>query len=229
MNDTTRPKVLVWDWPVRAFHWSLAALFVASYALGDSERWRNLHVAFGYGVLALIVFRILWGFIGSRPARFASFIRGPASVAGYVGGLVRGRPAAATGHNPAGGWAILALLLLGVATGVSGWLRYQDLGGERLEELHELFANAWLALVGIHVLAVVLSSVLHRENLARAMLTGRKRGLPGEGATRAHGVVALALLVALGLLIASTARTPAVPAAADGAPAVAHAAPKDED
>jgi cytochrome b len=229
MNESNRSRVLVWDWPVRAFHGGFALLFVLAYALGDSERWRNVHVALGYGVLALIAFRILWGLVGTRPARFAAFLRGPGAVARYLAGVVRGQPATHTGHNPAGGWAIVALLGLGAATGISGWLRYQDLGGERMEDLHELLAGAWLGLVVIHIAAVVLSSVLHRENLALAMLTGRKRGLSSEGATRSHALVAAGLVVAVGLVIGFAAAVAPGNAEADAPAAVAPAARKDED
>ncbi len=233
MNDPTRLAVLVWDWPVRAFHWGFALLFALAYALGDSERWRNVHVALGYGVLALIAFRIMWGLVGTRPARFAEFVRGPGAVLRYLGGIARGRPAAHAGHNPAGGWAIVALLGLGAATGISGWLRYQDLGGESMEDLHELLAGAWLGLVVVHIAAVVLSSLLHRENLALAMLTGRKRARASEGAGHQHALVAVGVIAAVGLVIGWTAR--ASPVASEVGPgtgtpvAVAPAARKDED
>jgi cytochrome b len=229
MNETPRARILVWDWPVRAFHWSLALAFALAYALGDSEKWRNVHVALGYGVLALIGFRLVWGIIGTRPARFAAFIRSPRAAARYLAALVRGQPAEHTGHNPAGGWAIVGLLLLGLATGASGWLRYQDIGGERLEDLHEALANAWLALVALHVVAVIASSLLHRENLARAMLTGRKRGLPAEGARRAHGLVAVALVLVVGSLVYLTGGAAPGAAAVPSVTTVAVAGRNDED
>jgi cytochrome b len=226
MSGPVQSKVLVWDWPVRTFHAAFALLFALAYALGDSERWRNVHVALGYGILALIAFRIVWGLVGTRPARFASFVRGPRAVRDYLAGVLRGAPAAHAGHNPAGGWAIVALLGLGAATGISGWLRYQELGGDGMEELHEWLAGAWLALVAVHVLAVVLSSLLHRENLALAMLTGRKRAAAAEGAGRAHAPVAIGLFAALGLLIAWAVVAPTP--APDGA-ALAPSAGKAED
>ena len=229
MNDSTRSRVLVWDWPVRAFHWCFALLFALAYALGDSERWRNIHVALGYGVLALVAFRLLWGLVGTRPARFTDFVRGPRAVWRDLAGLARGRPSAHSGHNPAGGWAIVALLGLGAATGISGWLRYQELGGEGMEDLHEWLAGAWLALVVLHIGAVVLSSVLHRENLALAMLTGRKQALPGEAAKRPYALVAMGLVAVVGLLVGWTAGAAPTQAVADAPPAVAPAVRKDED
>lgn len=190
-------KSKVWDLPVRVFHWGLAASFAGAYVLSESERLRNVHVALGYGALALIAFRILWGFVGSRYARFASFAYGPGAALRYLRDALRGRPQHYTGHNPAGSWAVYAILLVGLATGVTGYLQYNDLGGESLEELHEVMANAWLVLVGLHVAGVVFSSFVHRENLALAMVTGRKRGEDGIAWPRTVRGVGLGLATAL--------------------------------
>lgn len=229
MSARNASRTLVWDWPVRVFHWGLVLAFAGAYLLGDSERWRLLHVALGYAALALIAFRLLWGVVGSRPARFGAFVRSPGAVVQYLASLARRRPESHTGHNPAGGWAILAILGLGLATGVSGWLRYQDLGGEWLEEAHEFMANAWLALVVLHLVAVFASSVLHRENLVRAMLTGFKHGNPAEGAARAHGVVAFVLLAVVASIVVTSSRAPAADATASPPAAVAVAGRNDED
>ena len=169
-------KALVWDLPVRIFHWSLAASFALAYALSESERLRNVHVMLGYTVLGLIAFRVLWGFIGSPHARFASFLHTPAAALRYLKDAVAGRPRHYTGHNPAGSWAVYAILLLGVGTGVTGYLNFNGIGGEGMEEIHGALANAWLAVVVLHVLGVIFSSFVHRENLARAMVTGYKQG-----------------------------------------------------
>ena len=170
-------KILVWDLPTRLFHWSLAAAFAGAWLTGDSERWRDVHVLLGYAFAGLIAFRLLWGFVGSRHARFASFVTGPGPVLRYLGSILKARPEHHVGHNPAGGWAVLALLGLGAVTAFSGYAYYNELGGDWLEELHEGAASAMLALVFVHIGAVVLSSLLHRENLVRAMITGLKRGL----------------------------------------------------
>lgn len=222
------PRILVWDWPVRVFHLGLALAFAGAYALGDSERWRNVHVALGYVALVLIGFRLLWGLVGTRHARFGSFAYTPREAFRYLAGLLQGRPRHYTGHNPAGSWAVYAMLILGLATGVSGWLRYEDHGGETLEALHEGFANAWLGLVGLHVVAVMVSSLLHRENLVRAMITGYKRGAADEAAGRAHGALGLALLVGIATLAAFLLRPPARDAPVVTA-AVASRAPIDQD
>ncbi len=194
---TAERKVLVWDAPVRVFHWLMVASFAGAYLSAESERWRLLHVTLGYTMAALVAFRIVWGLIGTRHARFASFVRGPGAVLRYLGALLRGRPEHHTGHNPAGALAIVALLGLTLAVAVSGWAVFNDVGGKWLEELHEGSAGLMLAIVGIHVAAVVLSSWLHRENLVGAMIDGRKTGRPQVGVRSAWRSVAALMLAAV--------------------------------
>jgi cytochrome b len=189
--------VLVWDIPTRVFHGLLVACFGLAWLSAESERLRDIHVLSSYLLLALIGFRLVWGLIGSRYARFAEFVRGPSAVSAYLRGLMQGHPPTYTGHNPAGALAIVALLGLGVASGITGWLAFNEMGGEVVAELHETVANAMLALVFLHILAVVISSRLHGENLVKAMLTGYKSGASGMGIRRAHGGVALVLVTGL--------------------------------
>ena len=177
-------RILVWDLPTRLFHWLLAATFAGAWLTAESERWRDVHVVLGYTFAGLIAFRLLWGLIGSRYARFSSFVKGPSSVARYLRSLLSRSPEHHVGHNPAGGWAVLALLALGIAAALSGFLTYNDLAGHFMEELHEAAASAMLALVLVHIAAVALSSLLHRENLVLAMITGLKRGLPPQAIRR---------------------------------------------
>ena len=175
MKPDSRTSVRVWDLPTRLFHWLLAVSFAGAWLTAESERWRDVHVVLGYGFAGLIAFRLLWGLVGTRYARFASFVRGPAAVKRYLASLLTARPEHHVGHNPAGGWAVLALLGLGLTTALAGYAAYNDFGGHWMEELHEGAASAMLALVFVHIGAVLLSSLLHGENLVRAMLTGLKR------------------------------------------------------
>ncbi len=192
-------RVLVWDAPVRVFHWLLVLSFAGAWLTAESERWRMVHVTLGYTMAGLVAFRILWGVFGTRHARFTDFVRGPTAVMTYLKSLLRGRPEHHAGHNPAGALAVVALLLLAVAVPATGWALFNDLGGEWLKELHEGVANAMLALVIVHVAAVAISSWLHRENLVAAMITGRKTA-PGEEAIRGawRSVAALMLVAVLG-------------------------------
>lgn len=199
-------KILVWDWPVRIGHWLMAGAFCLAWLTAESETFRLVHVFAGSAVLGVATFRLPWGLIGSRYARFKDFVRGPTAVKDYVGGLLRLKPAHHVGHNPAGGWAIVLLLTLGIVTSLIGWAVYNDVGGEWLGELHEGLAGAMLGLVVVHLLGVFSSSLLHGENLARAMLTGRKQGSENEAIPSARPFAAVLLLIwvaAAGWLVAS--------------------------
>lgn len=143
--------------------------------LAPAARHAGLHLA------GLLVFRLLWGLIGTRHARFADFVRGPGAVRRYVVALLRGRPEHHVGHNPAGALAIMALLTLGSLSAVTGWAVYEQLGGDWLSAAHDIAASVMLAVVGVHLLGVVVASWLHQENLVASMITGRKAGAPEQG------------------------------------------------
>lgn len=195
-----RARILVWDWPTRIFHWSLVLCFALAWLTSESERLQQIHVLTGYLFMALIGFRLLWGVIGSKYARFVQFVRGPAVVLAYVRGLLSRSPVSGVGHNPAGALAIIALLGLGLGVGVSGWMALNEWGGEVFEELHEGLANGMLALVVIHIVAVLISGWLHGESLVKPMFSGYATGPVDAGIKRAHGMVAIALLAGLAVL-----------------------------
>lgn len=196
-SAAARSRVLVWDAPVRVFHWLMVLSFAGAYLSAESERWRVLHVTLGYTMAALVAFRIVWGLIGTRHARFSSFVRSPVAALRYLGGLWRGRPEHHTGHNPAGALAIVALLVLTLLVAGSGWAVFGDVGGEWVAGLHESSAGLMLGIVGLHIAAVALSSWLHRENLVGAMISGRKSGRPQDGLRSAWRSVAALMLVAV--------------------------------
>jgi len=189
-----RPNILVWDVPTRLFHWLLAASFAGAFATAESEQWQRLHVLFGYTAGGLIAFRLLWGLVGTRYARFSSFPLRPRAVLRYLRSLRSGSPERHAGHNPAGSWAILAMLALVAATVLSGWGVIAKAGPQWLQHAHEALADITVAWVAVHVTAVILSSLLHRENLVRSMLTGFKRGSPRQLRAEAAGWVVAALL-----------------------------------
>ncbi len=188
-----KAKVLVWDLPVRIFHWLLVASFIGAFVTAESERYRQLHVILGYTVLGLLLFRLVWAFAGSRYARLSSFAFGPKPVLAYLRSMLRGAPTHYVGHNPAGSWSIYAIVLLGVVTGLTGYALDSAPGGRSMEALHEGAANAMLVVVILHLIGVIASSVLHRENLAKAMITGYKLGEQGDGIDKTRWLTATAL------------------------------------
>jgi cytochrome b len=183
-------ELVVWDPLVRVFHWSLVASFTVAYLSGEGEVL-GLHAWAGYIIGALILFRLLWGLVGPRHARFADFVFTPATVLAYGRDLLRGKAQRYLGHNPLGGAMVIALLVmlsLATVTGLALYGATEAAGplarmmrgtrhgfGEALEEVHEFFSNLTLILVALHIGGVLVSSLLHRENLVRAMITGRKR------------------------------------------------------
>jgi cytochrome b len=190
----------VWDLPVRLFHWLLVASFIGAFVTAESERYRQLHVILGYTVLGLLLFRLVWAFAGSRYARLSSFAYGPRAVLAYLRSTLSGAPTHHVGHNPAGSWSIYAIVLLGVVTGVTGYALDGRAGGQWMEALHEGAANTMLAVVILHLIGVMASSVLHRENLAKAMITGYKLGKPGDGIDKTRWLTATALACGVAML-----------------------------
>ncbi len=179
--------VPVWDIPVRLFHWALVLLLAGSWASAEAGvEFMQWHMRCGYGVLTLLLFRVLWGLWGSASARFAGFVRGPRAVLGYARDWLSRRPQHYLGHNPLGGWMVIVLLLLvGVQAG-SGLFSNDDIFTEgplyawvtkdisdALTFVHKRNFNLLLAAVGLHVMAVLLY-LWRGENLLKAMFTGRK-------------------------------------------------------
>lgn len=197
-NDTTLPStptpsppatVPVWDIGVRLFHWGLVVAFIVAYI--SSEEWMNLHVWAGYLITTLLLFRLVWGVVGSHHARFTDFVYAPATVLRYSKDVLRGQAQRYLGHNPAGGAMVVVLLITlftiitsGLALyGADAWagplapfLKGMDHDSiEILEEVHEIAVNVCLGLIAFHIGGVIWESLLHREDLIRAMLHGRKR------------------------------------------------------
>lgn len=168
-------EVRVWDPLVRVFHWSLVVAFAVAYL--TEEEQERLHNFAGYVVAALVAFRLVWGVIGPRHARFTDFVYRPSAIAAYLRDLRQHKPVRVLGHNPAGGTMVVAMLVMLAVTGVTGHVLtlpgYAKAGW--LKVMHEAAANLTLALIVVHVAGVLVMSVLHCENLTRAMFTGRKR------------------------------------------------------
>jgi cytochrome b len=190
--------IKVWDPMVRIFHWALVIAFFTAYATGEDIE--EVHEWMGYTVLALVIFRIVWGFVGPVHARFADFVRGPGEILRNLKGVVLMHPKRYLGHSPAGGAMVVLLLALLAATSVTGIVveerkeqaatsiatqtdghdehnehEGEAAGKSRIAEAHEVLANLTLALVLLHIAGVILASFTHRENLVVSMFTGRKR------------------------------------------------------
>ena len=191
--------VRVWDLPTRLFHWLLVAAIALAFLSSDEDSALTAwHQAAGWIAAVLIAFRIVWGLVGGEHARFADFLK-PARLGAHLKGLFAGKAEAELGHNPMGALAILGILALVVATVVTGVSVLQ--GGE--DELHEVVAYGLLALVGVHVLAVIAMSLMSRENLVRAMVTGRKPAARHPGARDARPAPFIAFPLAALAIVAS--------------------------
>jgi cytochrome b len=175
-DTVARPRsgqVKVWDPLVRVFHWSLVLFYALAFATGDDAA--KLHEFAGYVVLGLVGFRLVWGMVGSRHARFADFVVGPRAVLADLLEAARFKPKRHLGHNPVGGAMIVVMLVALIATCVTGIIVSDRIPtGGTLKNVHEFLANFTLALAVLHLAGVAGASWLHRENLVRAMITGRK-------------------------------------------------------
>ena len=218
MTISTPDSRLVWDLPVRVTHWALVLAVAGCWATHYAGvEWFTWHRRLGYTVLVLVAFRIVWGFFGTRHARFASFVRGPRVLLAYL----RERGPATVGHNPLGALsvlAMLALLLLQGATGLFandeimsmgpfyGWIAPEL--SNRITTLHRASSDWLLALIGLHVVAVAFYVRVRRQPLVRAMITGRKPAADVPAAEAIAGsrvllavVIVAALVVALALVV----------------------------
>lgn len=209
---STLRRIQVWDLPTRLFHWTLVLLVVASLASGIAKgRWMDLHFWCGYGVLTLLIFRVIWGFVGSRTARFADFIRGPGAALHHVRELVGPGKPQDLGHNPLGGWMVVVLLLILTVQAGTGLFADDDIftsgplanlvDGKiraRLTTIHRYGELVIPALIALHVAAIFVYRLLKRIDLVRPMLDGHKTVPP----TVAAPALVSPLRAVLGLAVA---------------------------
>ena len=200
----------VWDAPVRVFHWSLVVCFAVAWLTREPELI-DLHLAAGYTLGVLLLFRVGWGFAGSAPARFRSFVAAPSAALRYLRQTVAGSAPAYLSHNPAGAWSVLLFIALGLAQACTGPLllsaqhgygpladRIATGAAAWLHELHEIGAWVMVGLLALHLAGVAVGSRAHGESLLAAMISGRKRHVPEQTPlVPRHGGVALAMIVAL--------------------------------
>jgi len=198
MSDSTG-RVLVWDLPVRIFHWLLAGSFLAAWVIAvsfdDESRVFVLHSALGIFIGALVVFRLVWGVIGTRHARFSGFAYRPADLMAYLKAVLQGPAREFVGHNPASAYATYAMLVLLAGLIATGLMLGS--GAEFVEEIHEVLAHSMLAVVVVHVLGVALHTVRQRDPIVLGMVDGHKRGAASDAIRSARPASALLLGVLL--------------------------------
>ena len=202
---THKQDVLVWDLPVRVFHWLLVISFAGAWLTAESEAQQMLHYAFGYAACALILFRIVWGVIGTRYARFTHFIKGPTDTWHHIKLLFTGKSSlrfgSNLGHNPAGALAMISLMVLVMLIGITGYWIVKDFYGDFMSDAHETIANIALGVVVIHVIAAVIMSFMQKENLVRAMVTGKKQGTPSQAIRGPLNLVGILLVLGWAYLL----------------------------
>lgn len=192
-------KHLVYDLPTRIFHWLFAGLFVAAFAIAktvDSESpFYSYHMLAGLLLSFTVLLRVIWGFVGTRYAKFSSFALHPKDLLEYFTAILRGDKKLWSGHNPASSWAAIVMMLLALGLGLTGYLMASG-QKERFEDIHEVLANGFFVIVLLHVTGILLHSLRHKDGIGMSMLHGRKQGIPANNATTsARPVVALLFVV----------------------------------
>lgn len=197
-NKTT----LVYDLPTRLFHWSFAALFIGAFFIAkvfdDESAVYPYHMMLGMTMAFVLVLRILWGLFGSKYAKFSSFELNPTSLISYFKSIFSGGKRW-LGHNPASSWAALIMMSLALGSAITGFLMSQSHANkETFEDVHELFANAFILVVIAHIAGIVLHTLRHKEMIGLSMLHGRKNTVQNEeGIKQSHPMVALVFLFLL--------------------------------
>lgn len=191
---------LVYDLPVRLFHWMFAGLFATAYVIASTAEESPLfpwHMLAGLTLVVAVLARMLWGLVGTRHARFSSFLLNPADLLRYMKGLITGGNAAVAGHNPASSWVAVVLMALALGLGATGYLMTSSGNPESYEEIHELLANAFLVVVILHIGGILLHSLRHRDGFALSMVDVRKQGIDPSDAIPGQrpGIGALFLVV----------------------------------
>ena len=190
-------QVLVWDAPTRVVHGLMALCFVGAWATAGEDGWHRLHETLGTTIAGLAVFRIAWGFAGTRHARFASCVKGVREVVRCLQNLPHGWAKRHIGHGPAGAVLLVAVLLLALLAAASGWARAMHPAAPWLRELHEGAALAMGVLAGLHIAAIVFGSWRAGENVPRAMIRGTRLGTDGEGIRGARRGIAWLVVLAV--------------------------------
>jgi cytochrome b len=200
---------LVYDLPTRLFHWLFAGLFLTAFIIAktvdDESLWFNYHSLAGLTLGFLVVLRILWGFYGTKHARFSGFNLNPIELVNYFKGLLTGRKRRWAGHNPASSWAGLTMMFLALALALTGYLMTSGPNKESFEDIHELFANGFIIIVILHIAGIVLHTIRHQEMIGLSMVDGKKADIAMDqtipSSKTPFGILLVGLVVAFGLYI----------------------------
>ena len=191
-----KQSVLVWDLPIRVFHWLLVVSFAGAWLTAESEAQQMIHYAFGYTACGLVLFRIIWGLIGTRYARFTQFIKGPGKTTHHIKSMLNRQQDHQLGHNPVGALAMVLLMVLILMLGLTGYWIVKDLLSELVGDAHEIIASLAMAVVTVHVAAAILMSFFKDENLIKSMVTGKKMGTIDQAISSPISLVGFMLALA---------------------------------
>jgi len=218
-NRSVSGRIRVWDPATRLFHWLLVSLVVVNIYTGLTGGLNEMkyHVLSGQAILALVLFRLAWGFVGSRRSRFSDFVRGPKAVLAYARGLMSGATAASIGHNPLGGWSVMAMLASLLVQAVTGLYANDDIFTEgplartvtkatsdTLTVIHDINSKVLFVLIAVHLMAVFGYLIVKHENLIKPMVTGRKHvppGLPSDDAPHRGPILAAVVAAAVAVFV----------------------------
>lgn len=196
------PRVLIWDLPTRMFHWLLTIGFFISAAISvmadDDSPLFSAHMILGLVLGVMVFLRIAWGFVGTKHARFTSFLFSPFSLMRYVSGALNGTEPRSVGHNAGSSYAIFAMLGLVLATTVTGLMISN--GNEAAEDLHEIASYSLMAVVAVHIVGVVWYSLRHKENITLSMLTGCKEASADDAIPTSHPIAGIVFLLLVSFL-----------------------------
>lgn len=195
-------KTQVYDVPTRLFHWIFAGSFLAAFLIAknvdDESQVFIYHMFLGFILAFSVILRVIWGFVGSKYARFSSFELAPSKLVRYIKQVLSGSTDRFPGHNPASSWAALAMMFFGLGLAVTGIMMAEHWNKSIAEEVHEVFASGFLVIAILHIAGVIIHCLRHRDRLGLSMVTGMKSGFEGPGVKK-HFLVALIFLLLTGI------------------------------
>lgn len=200
---------LVYDLPTRVFHWLFALLFVVAFVIAktvdDDSYVFDFHSMAGLTLGFLVTLRIIWGFVGTRHARFTGFNLKPQDLVTYFWGILSGAKKKWAGHNPASSWAALIMMIFALGLALTGYLMTSGPNAESFEDVHELLANGFVVVVVLHVAGILLHTIRYRDMIGLSMIDGKKSDVPTQDEISSSqpilGILLIGLVVAFGFLL----------------------------